>query len=86
MATTLNLVDVERVVLGGMYARLFEHLRDGISAQVTERVLAARWSPVEIGPAVAGPGASLAGAGLRVLDDVVAHPAEWIASQPQAHG
>ncbi len=34
VATTLNLVDVERVVLGGIYARLFDHLRDGISAQV----------------------------------------------------
>ncbi len=80
VATTLNLVDVERVVLGGIYARLFEHLSEGISAQVADRVLAARWSPVEIGPALAGPGASLAGAGLRVLDEVVAHPAEWIAS------
>ena len=80
VATTLNLVDVERVVLGGIYARLFEHLREGIGAQVADRVLAARWSPVEIGPALAGPGASLAGAGLRVLDDVVAHPAEWIAA------
>ena len=80
VATTLNLVDVERVVLGGVYAHLFEHLRVGFGAQVDERVLAARWSPVEIGPALAGPGASLAGAGLRVLDDVVAHPAEWIAA------
>jgi len=80
VATTLNLVDVERVVLGGVYAYLFEQLRVGIGAQVDERVLAARWSPVEIGPALAGPGASLAGAGLRVLDDVVAHPAEWIAA------
>ncbi len=52
VATTLNLVDVERVVLGGIYARLFDHLRDGISAQVADRVLAARWSPVEIGPAL----------------------------------
>ncbi|HET7799241.1 MAG TPA: ROK family transcriptional regulator [Humibacillus xanthopallidus] len=79
VATTLNLVDVGRVVLGGIYARLFEHLQEGILTQVGERVLAARWSPVEIGPATAGPGASLAGAGLRVLDDVVAHPSEWIA-------
>ena len=81
VATTLNLVDVERVVLGGIYAHLFEHLREGILAQVGERVLAARWSPVEVGPARAGAGASLAGAGLRVLDDVVAHPSAWIAGR-----
>ena len=81
VSTTLNLVDVERVVLGGVYARLFDHLRDGITAQVSERVLAARWSPVTIGPAMAGPGASLTGAGLRVLDDVVADPAAWIAAR-----
>ena len=80
VATTLNLVDVERVVLGGIYARLYGHLRQGISAQVNERVLAARWSPVEIGPALAGAGASLSGAGLRVLDEVVADPAGWIAA------
>jgi predicted NBD/HSP70 family sugar kinase len=80
VATTLNLVDVGQVVLGGIYARLFEHLREGILTQVGERVLAARWSPVQVSPATAGPGASLAGAGLRVLDDVVAHPSEWIAA------
>jgi predicted NBD/HSP70 family sugar kinase len=80
VSTTLNLVDVEQVVLGGVYARLFDHLRDGITAQVDERVLAARWSPVTIGPATAGVGASLTGAGLRVLDEVVADPAAWIAA------
>ena len=81
VATTLNLVDVERVVLGGVYARLFDHLCDGIAAQVDDRVLAARWTPIEISPATAGPGASLVGAGLRVLDDVVADPARWIATR-----
>lgn len=81
-ATALNLVDVERVVLGGVYASLFEHLAPGIEAQVRARVLAARWSPVEVERAIGGPDSAVIGAGLRVLDRIVADPAAWLASRP----
>ncbi|MEO5745832.1 MAG: ROK family transcriptional regulator [Terracoccus sp.] len=79
VATTLNLVDVERVVLGGVYARLFDHLAPGIEREVRARVLAARWTPVEVVAALAGPDSAAKGAGWRVLDGVVADPARWIA-------
>ena len=79
VATALNLVDVERVVLGGVYARLFDHLAPGIEREVRARVLAARWAPVEVVAALAGPDSAATGAGWRVLDGVVADPARWIA-------
>lgn len=82
VATTLNLVDVERVVLGGVYARLFDHLAPGIEREVRSRVLAARWAPVEVVAALAGPDSAATGAGWRVLDGVVADPAGWIAAHP----
>ena len=78
VATALNLVDVEQVVLGGVYGALFEHLEAGIREQITTRVLAARWAEVGISRAVAGPDAAVTGAGLRVLDDVVRDPARWM--------
>ncbi len=53
--------------------------RDGVRRETTSRVLAARWTPVEVSRAVAGPDAGLTGAGLTVLDDVVRDPAAWMA-------
>lgn len=84
VATTLNLVDVERVVLGGVYSRLFDHLAPGIEQELSSRVLAARWAPVEVVAALAGPDAAAAGAGWRVLDEIVADPGRWIANRPEA--
>ncbi|RKT79932.1 putative NBD/HSP70 family sugar kinase [Terracoccus luteus] len=78
VASTLNIVDVDRVVLGGVYAELFDHLAAGIEAEVAQRVLAARWAPVAVERAVAGPGSAVTGAALRVLERVVADPASFI--------
>lgn len=83
VATTLNLVDVDRVVLGGVYARLFDHLAPGIEREVRSRVLAARWAPVEVVAALTGPDSAATGAGWRVLDDVIADPSRWIAGHPR---
>ncbi len=81
-ATALNLVDVERVVLGGVYADLFDHLAPRVRRVVGERVLAARWSEVAVERSLAGPEAAVTGAGLRVLDRIIDHPAAWIESHP----
>jgi predicted NBD/HSP70 family sugar kinase len=80
VATALNLVDVEHVVLGGVYGALFEHLEAGIREQIAARVLAARWTEVAVSRALAGPDAGVTGAGLRVLDDVVRDPSRWMAA------
>ena len=66
-------------MLGGVYARLFDHLAPGIEREVRARVLAARWAPVEVVAALARPDSAATGAGWRVLDGVVADPSRWIA-------
>jgi predicted NBD/HSP70 family sugar kinase len=78
VATALNLVDVEHVVLGGVYGALFDQLEGGIREQIATRVLAARWAEVGVSRAVVGPDAAVTGAGLRVLDAVVRDPSRWM--------
>lgn len=80
VSTALNIVDVERVVLAGTYAPLYEWLHEGIEAQVRERVLTARWSPVRVERPLGGDDSALLGAGLRVLDRVTANPAAWLSA------
>lgn len=78
IATAMNVVGVEQVVLGGIYAALHEQLRAGIETQVRRRVLAARWSDVRVETAIEGGDAALVGASLQVLDRVLSDPADWV--------
>lgn len=78
IATSMNVVGVEQVVLGGIYAALFEQLRPGIEAQVRLRVLAARWGDVRVEAALGRGDSALVGASLQVLDRVVADPSDWV--------
>ncbi|HET7398273.1 MAG TPA: ROK family protein [Intrasporangium sp.] len=80
IATAMNIIDVEQVVLGGIYASLYEHLRPGIEAQVRLRVLAARWSDVRVEAALGQGDSALVGASLQVLDRVVTDPTDWVPS------
>ena len=50
LAGTINLVDVDTVILGGIYTRLEPWLRAHIARELADRVLAAEWAPVEIRP------------------------------------
>ena len=78
-AAAMNLVDVDRLILGGAYAVLHDLLRPGIEAELSTRVMARRWIPLHVEGAVSGEMASLTGAALRVIDGVVAHPTPWVA-------
>ena len=78
ISNALNLIDVDRVVLGGMYEPLYRHLRRGVEDQLFRRVLAARWTPLLVEPAQAGMHASLTGAALLALDALVANPSPWV--------
>lgn len=77
-SSALNLLDLDTVVLGGAYARLFDVLGPTVHSILTERVLAARWVSVRVEPAASGDFASLTGAAMRVVDRVVAHPSPWL--------
>jgi hypothetical protein len=74
----MNLVDVDRLILGGAYAALHDLLRPGIEAELQTRVMARRWVPLHVEGAISGEMASLTGAALRVIDQVVAHPTPWV--------
>lgn len=77
LANVINLVDVEEVVLGGIYAPFAEHLTPAIFAEVSTRVLSAPWSRPWVRPVTDGQAAARTGAALSVLRTVVADPGAW---------
>jgi len=79
LANFVNLVDVERVVLGGIYAPLAPWLTDAVVGQLRSRVLAAAWADARVGVAAGGEHAALDGAALVVLRAVADDPAAWLA-------
>jgi len=52
LAGMVNLIDVDTVILGGIYTRLEPWLRSHIGRELAERVLASEWAPVRIRPSV----------------------------------
>jgi predicted NBD/HSP70 family sugar kinase len=81
LATVVNLLDVDTVVLGGSYAPLLPWLRDGVADEITRRVLAARWTPVTLRAAVLGADAAMIGAAGAVVRAVHEDPAGWLAAR-----
>jgi len=80
IASTLNLVNLDAVVLGGGFAELADLLVPTIERAIRRRTLAARWRPIAVEVGVAGARASLSGAGILVADEVVANPSAWLAT------
>lgn len=84
LSTSLNVVDVATVVLGGVYDSLFSELAPRISRQLDRRVLASRWERISVERSRCDADAAVIGAGLRVLDTVVDHPARWVPAERSA--
>jgi predicted NBD/HSP70 family sugar kinase len=82
LANFVNLVDVDHVVLGGIYAPLAPWLTDAVVAQLRSRVLAAPWAQAEVGVASGGPHAAMTGAAVVVLRAVADDPAAWLDPTP----
>lgn len=82
LANFVNLVDVETIVLGGIYAPLAPWLTDAVEAQLRSRVLAAEWEAATVGVASAGAHAAMTGAALVVLRAVAADPTAWLPPTP----
>ncbi|NLE72599.1 MAG: ROK family transcriptional regulator [Actinomycetales bacterium] len=78
LANVVHVVDVDRVVLGGIYADLAPYLRDAVLAQLERRVITAPWAAVEVDVARAGRYPAMTGAALEVLQAVVEEPAAWV--------
>ena len=84
VATVVNLLDVDTVVLGGCYAPLLPWLRGSIEREVASRVLTADWAPVTLRAAVLGADAAMVGAAGAVVRAVHDDPAAWLARRPTA--
>lgn len=78
LANFVNLVDVETIVLGGIYAPLAPWLTDAVVAQLRSRVLAAEWAEARVGVAAGGEHAAMTGAAVVVLRAVADDPAAWL--------
>ncbi|WJK40209.1 ROK family protein [Solwaraspora sp. WMMA2056] len=79
LAGVVNLLDVQTVLLGGIYAPLAPWLSPVVEAEIGRRVLTAGWSPVAVQPSVLGPEAAATGAAGAVVRAVRDHPAPWLA-------
>ena len=78
LANVVHVVDVEHVVLGGIYADLAPYLRAPVLAQLQQRVITAPWAEVDVDVARAGRYPAMTGAALEVRQGLVEEPAAWV--------
>jgi predicted NBD/HSP70 family sugar kinase len=78
IASMINLLDVDTVVLGGSYAPLAPWLVPAVQAEVRVRVLTARWAPVTVRASALGSAAAVVGAAGSVVRGVRDDPARWL--------
>ncbi|MBD7951092.1 MULTISPECIES: ROK family protein [Oerskovia] len=80
LANFVNLVDIETVLLGGIYTDLLPYLREALTTELTTRVLASPWTELDLRPALVAGHAAMIGGARTVLRDVVAAPSAWTTS------
>lgn len=78
LASAVNVVDVDEVVLGGSFGALFDHLHAQVEERLAESVLFAPWAPVRVSRARGGDLPAMTGGALAVLAQVIAHPEVWV--------
>jgi predicted NBD/HSP70 family sugar kinase len=80
-ADVVNLLDVDMIVLGGIYAPLAPWLVEPIQREINERVMAAAWAPVTVEASLLGASATVVGAAGSVVRSIRDAPATWLESQ-----
>ncbi len=80
LATMVKVLDVEVVVLGGLYAAVAPWVRAGVERELARRVLSAAWAPVHVLVGRLGSQAAVRGAAVSVVRELIADPAAWIAA------
>jgi predicted NBD/HSP70 family sugar kinase len=78
VASTINLLDVPGVVLGGSYAPLGLWIAPEVRRELDQRVLSAAWSPVTVRVSSAGPDAAVLGAAGSVTRGILRDPVDWL--------
>jgi predicted NBD/HSP70 family sugar kinase len=79
-ADVVNLLDVDMIVLGGIYAPLAPWLVEPIQREIHERVMAAAWAPVTVEASLLGASATVVGAAGSVVRSIRDAPATWLES------
>lgn len=79
LASSVNLLDLEGVVLGGAYGPLAPWLVDAVTAALREHVLAAPWSACEVRVSSLAERAAVRGAAAYTIRSVLADP--WSAAR-----
>jgi predicted NBD/HSP70 family sugar kinase len=74
LASSINLLDLECVVLGGAYGPLAPWLGDAVTRSLRERVLSGRWSTCEVRASRLAEGAAVRGAAAQTIRSVLADP------------
>jgi len=78
LANVINIVEVQHVILGGIYADLTEYLRPTIMVQIERRAIAAPWAAIELSAARARQYPAMTGAAIDALQLLVEEPAAWL--------
>ncbi|GAA4846270.1 ROK family protein [Luteimicrobium xylanilyticum] len=78
LSTLVNLLDLDTVFLGGVYATLAEDLRPQLEAELRTRVLASPWERIVVRPAPVSGYAALMGGARAVLRDLVQAPSDFL--------
>jgi predicted NBD/HSP70 family sugar kinase len=86
VAALVNVVDLDTVVLGGLYTVLEPWLREPLARELSERVLAQPWSPVRVLASRLGPDAAVRGAAGAVVKRVLSDPAAVLGSAGRRGG
>jgi len=78
VSTALNLLDVDHVVLGGIYAPLFPWIAPEVERQIRRRVLFSQWDPPTVRRSALGADAAVVGAARSVLQGVLGDPGAYL--------
>ena len=74
-ASVVNLLDLDTVVLGGIYAPLTPWLSEPVSREITERAITSEWAPVTVRASALGTSATVIGAAGSVVRAILEAPA-----------
>jgi predicted NBD/HSP70 family sugar kinase len=77
-AGVVNLLDLDTVVLGGIYAPVAPWLQDHVEEQIRLRAVTAGWAPVTVRASLLGPRATVVGAAGSVVRAIYDAPARWL--------
>lgn len=78
LAGMVNLLDLDAVLLGGMFALLAPWLREPVQAELSARVLGARWTEPQVTVSRLGWEAAVRGAAGSVINRIVQSPADHV--------